>query len=279
MSSRPSLAALGALAALSAAGCFPLEDPNDPLVRAKRDAAAAERGIIRRRRDRTWFLVKTWVQSVPGDAAPLEGAVPIGDCRAVGSAPASADRAPEGPSIGRFGPNGEPDVPAASPSRPPRGVLLALVSPPKAPGALAPDGSPAVTAAGRHSSMLLREGEAGFVATARSEPLGKITLSGKTYGGEGERVDRGFDAVPRLLGGGRVELLLKPVFRRLAEGGADLALPELSFGVALGPDETLALDAAGEPMDPVVRALFFEVAEEGERPTRRRLYVQVEAFR
>lgn len=236
MSSRPPLAALVALAALSAASCFPPEDPNDPLVRAKRDAAAAERGIIRRRRDRTWFLIKIWVESVPTDAAPLEGGVPIGDCRVLGSAP---------------------------PSRPPRGVIVALASPPEA----------------RRSSILLREGEAGFVAAARAEPLGELTLSGKTYGGGGERVDRGFDAVPRLLKDGRVELLLKPVFRRLAEGGADLAVPELSFGVALSPDETLALDAAGEPMESVVRALFIDVPEEGKQPTRRRLYVQVEAFR
>jgi hypothetical protein len=221
---------------LSAVGCFPPEDPNDPLVRAKRDAAAAERGIIRRRRDRTWFLIKTWAESIPGDAAPLGGGVPISERRALGS---------------------------ARPSRTPGGLILAVASPPEA----------------RHSSILLGEGEAGFVAAARSEPLGEITLSGKTYGGEGERVDRGFDAVPRLLTEGRVELLLKPVFRRLAEGGADLALPELSFRVALSPDETLALDAAGEPMDPVVRALFLELPEEGKRPTRRRLYVQVEAFR
>ncbi len=236
MSSRPSLAALGALAALSAAGCFPPEDPNDPLVRAKRDAAAAERGIIRRRRDRTWFLVKIWVESVSADAAPVEGRAPKGDCRVFRSVP---------------------------PFDPPKGMVVALASPPET----------------RHSSILLREGEAGFVAAARAEPLGGLTLSGKTYGGEGERADRGFDAVPRLLGGGRVELLLKPVFRRLAGGGADLAVPGLSFGVALGPEETLALDAAGEPMDPVVRALFLDAPEEGKRPTRRRLYVQVEAFR
>lgn len=237
MSSRPSLAAFGALAALSAAGCFPPEDPNDPLVRAKRDAAAAERGIIRRRRDRTWFLVKTWVREVPADAALLEGA-----------SPATRESARQ-------------RVNAA-------GLHLVMRDPPE----------------GEHSSILLQENQSGFVALARGKPVRAFTLGAESYGGGDARADRGLEVVPSSYASGfdpGREFDFTPVFRGLAREGGELRVVGLRFDVRLATGEALVVDAfpdADDP-DPVVRALFFDVPEEGKRPTRRRLYVQVEAFR
>lgn len=76
MSREPALAALVALAVFFTAGCFPPEDPYDPIEQAKRDTEAAERGIVRRGRNALWFLVKTWVREVPAGAPLLEGASP-----------------------------------------------------------------------------------------------------------------------------------------------------------------------------------------------------------
>jgi len=231
VSSRPSLAAFGALAALSAAGCFPPEDPNDPIERAKRDAAAAERGIIRRRRDRTWFLVKYWARAAPRDE-------PRGEQRR---------RKSEVPAHGRKALEWKP------------------VPPPRGP----------------HGSILLGPGQSGFVAVARGEPVPRFDLDGKSYGADGGRVDRGFDITVHKVEAGLVTATMTPVFRGLAEGGGDLRLETLTDQIALGPGaaEALLIEAPPDADDPVTRAFWFDVPEEGKRPTRRRLYVQVEAFR
>ena len=215
-------------------GCLYYEDPDDPTERARRDAQAAERGLLRRGRRRTWFLVKTWVREVPVDAPLAEGASP-----AIRQSVRQRANA--------------------------AGLHLVLRDPPKE----------------RHSSILLQEKQPGFVALARGEPVRRFDLDGKSYAPGDVAVDRGFEieaGYPSSSPPGWT-LRFAPVFRSLAQGGGDLRAPGLSFHLVLGATETLVVDASPDAADPVVRALFLDVPEERKRPTRRRLYIQVEAFR
>ncbi|MHC5055803.1 MAG: hypothetical protein ACYTKD_13920 [Planctomycetota bacterium] len=138
-----SLAAGVACALLAGAGCLYYEEPDDPFARAMRDAAAAERGVVRRGRRAPWFLVRIWVGDVAADAPVPEGPVPDADARLPSSLPAQRERAREA------------------------GLRVALSLPPEEP----------------HASILLREGQVGFAAIARGVPVAGFEEAGSTVGG------------------------------------------------------------------------------------------------
>ncbi len=213
------------------AGCFPPDDPNDPIERAIRDARAAEWGIVRRGRKRRWLLVKYWVSPVPVDEQRgWKGDASVHREKALG---------------------------------------WKLVPEPSGP----------------HSSILLKPGQSGFLAVARREPVAQFSLGGKSYGGDGRRIDRGFDVSALMLSGGRVGLTMTPVFRGgrgargVAAGGADLRVEATTFEVTVGPRVTFAVAALDAGPGSAAGALFFDVPEEGEPRTCRRLYIQVRPFR
>lgn len=207
-----------------AAGCFPPEDPYDPIEQAKRDAEAAERGTFRRGRRGTWFVVKSWAGPGKGDAvAPKVIAKGYGEALF---------------SVARLG------------------------TPPRTP----------------HSSILLQEGQCGFVAVSRGAPVSEFVLAGETYGGGGVRADRGFDVTVRAFSPREAELRLTPVFRGLAEGGADLRLEELAFEGTLPAEEALAVLSCG--MGGLISRAFWRGGpSSGERRDPRSLLIQLEAFR
>jgi hypothetical protein len=138
-----SLAAIVWCAALAGAGCLYYEEPDDPLARAMRDAAAAERGIVRRGRGAPWFLVRIWVGDIAADAPVADGPVPDADARLTSSLPAQRER-----------------TRAA-------GLRVALALPPEEP----------------HASILLREGQVGFAALARGVSVAEFEEAGSTVGG------------------------------------------------------------------------------------------------
>ncbi len=220
----PRATGIAVLSAFLMTGCFPLEDPDDPMARAIRDARAAERGIVRRGRRRRWLLVKYWVSRIPIDEQR----------RWKGDASVHREKA--------FG-----WKPVSEPSGP-------------------------------HSSILLKPGQSGFLAVARREPVGEFSLGGKSYGGDGRRIDRGFDISALELSGGRVGLVMTPVFRGVAEGGADLRVEARTFEVTVGPRATFAVIALDAGPGSAAGALFFDTLGK-EKQTSRGLYVQVRPFR
>lgn len=216
--------AIAAMAAFLMSGCFPLDDPDDPMERAIRDARAAERGIVRRGRKRRWLLVKYWVSPIPVDEQRRwKDDASVHREKALGWKPVSE---PSGP----------------------------------------------------HRSILLKPGQSGFLAVARREPVGEFSLGGKSYGGGGRRIDRGFDISGVELSGGRVGITMTPVFRGLAEGGADLRVEANTFEMIVGPRATFAVMALDAGPGSAAGALFFDTLG-NEKQTSRGLYVQVRRFR
>jgi hypothetical protein len=132
-----------------------------------------------------------------------------------------------------------------------------------------------------HASILIREGEWGFLALARGEAVRSFELDGAAYGGESVEADRGLEV---LVGpsasepGAARTVLLRPVFRGLGEKGEGVRAPGLSFEVGLSEGETLLIDASPDCAEPVVRALFFDLRPGG-APVRRRMWLQMEVFR
>jgi hypothetical protein len=134
-----------ALSVLSVgAGCLYYDEPGDPLAQAVRDAAAAERGVVRRGRGAPWFIVKLWLCDVAADAPAATGPVPEADARLASSLPEQRAR-----------------TRAA-------GLRVTLALPPKEP----------------HASMLLRGGQTGFAALARGVAVAEFSEDGTAVGGD-----------------------------------------------------------------------------------------------
>ena len=117
--------------AFVAGGCLYHEEPDDPFAEAVRDAAAAERRIVRRGRRAPWFLVRLWLRDVPADAPAHDGPTPDIDARLFSSLPEQRARAIEA------------------------GLRMSLGLPP---------GGPLEKP---HETIMIREGEVGFASLAR----------------------------------------------------------------------------------------------------------------
>jgi hypothetical protein len=145
-----------------------------------------------------------------------------------------------------------------------------------------------------HSSILLREGERGFVAVARGEALHGFRYGRKSVVGDSP-MDRGLavEVAPSADGslpascaaqaGVRAELA--PLFRETvpgglpASGGEELIAETLSFRASLGGPEALRLEAAPGAADPVIRSLFFDRPPPDGHGRRRVVWLRVETFR
>jgi hypothetical protein len=128
---------------------------------------------------------------------------------------------------------------------------------------------------GPHESILIREGESGFLALARSELVRSFTCGGRSLGGDGRPVDRGFEISPRALRDGRVAVALAPVFvaadvggRSAPERGHELRAGELAFGLPMEEGRGVMLYAAPGARDDVVQALFGFVPPEADSESR-----------
>ena len=223
MSRKPPLAAIVALAFSVGAGCLYYEEPDDPFAQAVHDAAAAERGIVRRGRGAPWFLVKLWLRDVDANAPPAAGPAPEVDAR----------------------------VRAA-------GLRVTLALPPKEP----------------HASILVRRGQTGFAALARGVTVAEFSEDGTAVGGDA--MDIGFAVTVSGRAGGQTAVELVPTFRDARPGAEERRITRFAFDAELAAGEALVLDAAPDAVDRTVRALFLDGAPAGRR---RRLYLQVEAFR
>jgi len=227
--------ALGVACALvMGSGCLYYEEPDDSFAEAIRDAAAAERRIVRRGRRVPWFLVKVWLGDVAADAPVLGGPIPDIDARLASSLPSQRARARAG------------------------GLRVSLGLPPEGP----------------HESLLIREGEVGFAALARGIEVASPREGARPIGGKG--IDVGFAVTVSGDVGKRIAVELAPALRQGRPGGHEERVARLAFGSGLAPAEALVIDAAPDAADTDVRALFFEGAPAGRR---RRMYLQVEAFR
>lgn len=196
------LGALGWLGML--AGCLtPYEEPG--LIE---DALQDLRRTTGGRRPARWLLAKIWVEEVPAEEDPPEGAVPLGE----------------------------------------GAVFVAHSEPP---------------GRRRDSSILVREGETGFLALLRggqARPLHKPKKAGDAEFAA-PSCDRGLEARVTLERGGGVTARLVPVFRELPRGGLltvkRLAFEELAFDVELPEGEAVVLDSGPAPKSPTIRRLFF----------------------
>lgn len=231
-------ATFATFASLWLAGCLYYEEPDGVMARAIRDAAAAERGVVRRGRGAPWFLVKIWVRDVASDAPAPDGPVPDADARLVSSLPAQRER-----------------TRAA-------GLRVALSLPPEGP----------------HTSILLREGQIGFVALARGVKGADFHEVGSTTGES--KVDVGFAVTVAGDVGRLTAVELVPALRDARPCGVERTIPRLAFGAALAEGEALVIDAAPDAVGRTVRALFFHEGSDEEGPAvRRRLHLQVKPFR
>ena len=110
---------------------------------------------------------------------------------------------------------------------------------------------------GPHASILIREGESGFLALARGEPVRSFACGGRSLGGDGRPVDRGFEISPRALRDGRVAVVLAPVFVAAdPDRGNELKVAELAFGLPVEEGRAVMLSAAPDSQADVVQALF-----------------------
>ncbi len=198
-------------------------------------------------RGRAWVLVKYWTGT-----APRAGGAEVEDLEVTPLARLPDGETREAGETGETGEAGEAGEAEALPIR------AASVPPPE----------------GAHSSILIREGEAGFLAIARGKPVRGFSLGGKSFGGEQKSVDRGFEISPRVLRDGRIAVTLAPVFTGIgpAAGGRSRAnefrVKELAFGLAAEEGRAVMLSPAPAAKDEVVRALFGRAAsgpQDGDR--------------
>ena len=210
-----------------AGGCLYYEEPDDPFAEAIRDAAAAERRIVRRGRRAPWFLVKASIRDVAADAPAHDGLTPDIDARLASSLPTQRARAQAA------------------------GLRVSLGPPPEE--ALEES----------HETIMVREGEAGFAALARGIEVARPDDESAAVGGRG--IDVGFAVTVSGDVGGRLAVELVPALRQGRPGGHEERVARLAFGSALAPGEALVIDAAPDASHTDVRALFFEGARGGRR--------------
>jgi len=226
--SRTTPLALGVACALvMGSGCLYYEEPDDPFAEAIRDAAAAERRIVRRGRRAPWFLLRISIRDVASAAPAHDGPIPDTDARLASSLPLERARARAA------------------------GLRVSVALPPE--GHLE----------GPHESILIRDGEVGFAALARGIEVARSTDEGAAVGGRG--IDVGFAVTVSGDAGRRVAVELVPALRQARPGGREERVARLAFGAGLAPGEALVVDAAPDASDTDVRAIFYEGAPEGRR--------------
>ncbi len=238
---RPETIAALTLAAALGLGCLYDVEGDDPVERTRRYRRAAERGIVRRGRSRTWFLVKYRLPA--GLSACGRQHAQAGRHGRASEVPAPADRQATLKAFGGMRLEAH-DIPAEADS-PPDSTRDSPNDPP-------PDST--------YSAILLKEGQSGFVAVRRGGPVSAFSLAGGSYGGAGVTADRGYDVTVRLsepgvraLADAEIRLTLTPVFRGLAEGGGDLRLEELTFELTLPPGRALVICFSGPDGHPSPR--------------------------
>jgi len=225
VSRKTPLAAIAAL--VIGTGCLYYEEPDDPLAQAMRDAAAAERGIVRRGRGAPWFIVKLWLRDVAADAPAATGPVPEADARLVSSLPDQRARARAA------------------------GLHVTLALPPKEP----------------HASILLRGGQTGFASLARGVTVAQFDEAGSTVGGTKVDVGFAVTVSGGAGGRATVELVPAFRGARAGKDGnrEEQRITRLAFGAGLAAGEALVLDAAPDAADRIVRALFRDGSPAGRR--------------